>query len=39
VKPPEVKPVPLYRKAATPEERRKLLEAALEIENMLRDKS
>jgi hypothetical protein len=31
VKPPEVVPVPLYRKAATEEERKKLLEAALEI--------
>ena len=38
VKPPEVKAVPLYRKAATPEERQKLLEAALEIENMIRNK-
>jgi hypothetical protein len=31
VKPPEVIPVPLYRKAATEEERKKLLEAVLEI--------
>jgi hypothetical protein len=31
VKPPEVVPVPLYRKAATEEERKKFLEAALEV--------
>jgi uncharacterized protein YjbI with pentapeptide repeats len=35
VRPPEIKPVPLYRKAATPEERQKLLKAALEIESIL----
>jgi hypothetical protein len=31
VTPPKVTPVPLYRKAATEEERKKLLEAYLEI--------
>jgi len=31
VVPPEVKPLPLYRQAATAAEREKLLEAALEL--------
>jgi uncharacterized protein YjbI with pentapeptide repeats len=33
VKPTEVKPVPLYRTAATPAEREKLTEAAREVES------